>query len=203
MKPGDQLPFKLESNNNEEVKLYDSIINSKKIKFVKFTAAWCAPCQSMKKWYEPFMNDNPQIDFIEIDLGERSLEGQRNNIISGLFDVKSIPNLVLISDKNEFVKVLESNSLNALIKSVGDKVYINYDRDSKSLYTIGQKIVQKDPSDNDDIKEVKEFFAKIFDKIDETPHTPGAKGVLKIALMSNLVNTCSTYVSFLKAEQYE
>lgn len=203
MKPGETLPNTLNSLDKDELKLYQSILDSGKPKVLKFTANWCEPCKRMKKWYDPIAEQNKHIDFIDINLGEREQGQQKNTIISSLFGIMTIPSVFLISGDNVVLKrVLELNP-KGFVDAVKEDFDLIYDKGSKSFYTIGEKMVGKNPFDNDKISDTKQLFAGLYDKLSAENSKSMQHDIKKSILLSDIVRTCNSYVVFLNAEEYE
>ena len=79
--------FQISDNASAEDKeIVDVITKSDKLKILRFSAEWCAPCKAMDNWYNNIIDKNKGIDFIHIDLGERSSDKIRNREISDFFE---------------------------------------------------------------------------------------------------------------------
>ncbi|KAI8597690.1 thioredoxin-like protein [Dissophora ornata] len=63
---------------------YTELINSDKKVIVDFHASWCGPCKVIAPKYEEFSKENPEVEFIKVDvddLGE----------VSALAGVRAMP----------------------------------------------------------------------------------------------------------------
>ena len=87
---------------DDQVSFIESLESSKKFKIVKFGAAWCSPCVQLKPYYTKSKEENPEIEFHDLDLGDQ--QNQKNVLLASHFQVKGIPFVVLLSPENEILK---------------------------------------------------------------------------------------------------
>lgn len=67
------------------------------IKLLYFSADWCAPCKRMKPIVKQFIEDNPDILFVDIDVDEEYEHAQE-------FRISSVPTTVVVKDGEEFAR---------------------------------------------------------------------------------------------------
>ena len=61
------------------------------MELLHFTADWCLPCKKLAPIIETFINDNPNIKYIKVDIEEDFETAKSNNIMS-------IPTLIGVRD---------------------------------------------------------------------------------------------------------
>lgn len=52
------------------------------MKLYHFTATWCKPCEKLAPVLEEFLGENPDIDYIKIDVDDQGYIAQQNNVMS-------------------------------------------------------------------------------------------------------------------------
>lgn len=52
------------------------------MKLYHFTAEWCGPCKKLAPVLEQFLTENPEIDYIKIDVDDQGYVAQQNNVMS-------------------------------------------------------------------------------------------------------------------------
>lgn len=60
-------------------------------KLIHFTADWCQPCQKMKPIIHDFIINNPNIEYIKVDIEEDFATAKQ-------YDIMSIPTLIAIKE---------------------------------------------------------------------------------------------------------
>ncbi|MCE3044079.1 thioredoxin family protein [Legionella sp. 16cNR16C] len=78
----------LKSVNEEQL---DVLINQKGLFLIDFWAPWCAPCKQFGRIYEQVAEQNPDIDFVKINIEEQPQ-------IADAFQIRSIPHLMIIKE---------------------------------------------------------------------------------------------------------
>lgn len=81
--------------------LIEGLESSTNYKIIKVGAEWCPPCVRLKPYFKESKEKNPDIDFYDIDLGDK--ENPKNRILSSLLGVKGIPYVVLLSTGNNII----------------------------------------------------------------------------------------------------
>ena len=74
-----------------EEEFEEKVLKSTKPVFVDFYAEWCGPCQMMKPILEEAANENPDVDFVAIDIDDAEMTAAK-------YGVMSIPNMVLFKN---------------------------------------------------------------------------------------------------------
>lgn len=92
----------IEKDLNDQISFIDKLENSNNFKIVKFGASWCSPCVQIKPYFIKSKEENPNIDFHDLDMGTQ--DSQQNVVLAQKFQVKGIPFVVLLSPKNEVLK---------------------------------------------------------------------------------------------------
>lgn len=77
---------------------FQEIIQSDKPVLVDFFAEWCGPCKMMAPHFEQVAKQNPRVIFAKINTAESPR-------LSGAFNVRSIPTLVLMNKTNEIGRI--------------------------------------------------------------------------------------------------
>jgi thiol-disulfide isomerase/thioredoxin len=96
---------KLKQDYVDGLSVLDKLESSSNFKVVKFGAEWCSPCVRLKPYFQNSQEENPDIDFYDIDLGDQ--QNQKNVLLAQNFQVKGIPFVVLLSPENKVVKKAE------------------------------------------------------------------------------------------------
>ncbi|KTC67877.1 thioredoxin [Legionella birminghamensis] len=78
----------LKSVNEEQL---DDLINQKELFLIDFWAPWCAPCKEFGRIYEALAEQNPEINFVKINIEEEPG-------IAEAFQIRSIPHLMIIKE---------------------------------------------------------------------------------------------------------
>lgn len=86
----------------DQLSFIKSLEDSNKFKIVKFGAPWCSPCVQLKPYFSKSKEENPDIQFYDLDLGDQT--NQKNVLLASKFQVKGIPFIVLLSPENEILK---------------------------------------------------------------------------------------------------
>lgn len=60
-------------------------------KLIHFTADWCQPCQKMKPIIQDFIINNPNIEYVKVDIEEEFEIAKQYNILG-------VPTLIAIKD---------------------------------------------------------------------------------------------------------
>lgn len=74
-----------------EEEFEEKVLKNTKPVFVDFYAEWCGPCQMMKPILEEAANENPDVDFVAIDIDDAEMTAAK-------YGVMSIPNMVLFKN---------------------------------------------------------------------------------------------------------
>lgn len=80
-------------------------------KIVHFTADWCIPCKKLKPIVEEYINNNPDIEYLIVDVDTDFYRAQEYNIMS-------VPTLIIFTDgevTNRHVGIADYNIINDLI----------------------------------------------------------------------------------------
>lgn len=80
------------------------VLNSGGLVLVDFSAAWCGPCKRQLPILEQFVNENPQVKVLSVDIDE-------SEFLKDKYSIKSVPTLILFKDG---VKVDTKNGLTSL-----------------------------------------------------------------------------------------
>ncbi len=88
-------------------KNFESFISSKGQTIAEFSGTWCQPCQAIKPIIEEIANENPSLQFGEVDVDE-SYE------IAAQYGVKSIPTFLIFQD----------GELLRMTSQIGSKVHL-------------------------------------------------------------------------------
>jgi thiol-disulfide isomerase/thioredoxin len=77
--------------------------SSSRTKLLKFSASWCGPCRYMSPIVEGVLGDTvyDDVELISVDIDEE--EGQE---FARMFNVRSIPTLILLDDTDKVVNTL-------------------------------------------------------------------------------------------------
>ena len=59
---------------DDQISFLESIEKSKNFKIVKFGAEWCTPCVSLKPYFKKSKEENPEIDFYDLDIGTKDTQ---------------------------------------------------------------------------------------------------------------------------------
>jgi thioredoxin 1 len=76
-----------------------------------FTAEWCQPCKKIKPIIESYLEEHPEITYIQIDVDD-------NPDVTEEYEIRSIPTLIVLTDMqltNRHSGVINLNDLNELI----------------------------------------------------------------------------------------
>lgn len=78
-------------------------------KLLHFTAEWCNPCKKMAPIIDQFISENPEIEYIRIDVDQNPSLSIENNVMS-------IPNLVVLDGdtKKQHIGVANMEQLKEL-----------------------------------------------------------------------------------------
>ena len=60
-------------------------------KLLHFTADWCNPCKRIKPLIDTYISDNPDIEYIAVDV-------DNNSTVAKQYEVLSIPTLIAVID---------------------------------------------------------------------------------------------------------
>ena len=74
-----------------EAEFEEKVLKNSKPVFVDFFATWCGPCQMMAPILEEVSNENPDVDFVAIDIDDAEETAEK-------YDVMSVPNMVLFKN---------------------------------------------------------------------------------------------------------
>ncbi|MCU0327120.1 MAG: thioredoxin domain-containing protein [Spirosomaceae bacterium] len=69
----------------------DQIVKSNQVVFIDFFAEWCGPCKKMNPILNKIADENKAIKLLKID-------AEKNDNISGIFQVEAIPTYVIIKN---------------------------------------------------------------------------------------------------------
>ncbi|WP_180172367.1 thioredoxin TrxC [Acinetobacter sp. YH12023] len=86
-------PIELNGNN-----FANFISNSDLPVLIDLWAEWCGPCKMMAPHFAQVAKSNPKVVFAKIDT-------EANPRLSGAFNVRSIPTLVLMNKTNEIARI--------------------------------------------------------------------------------------------------
>ncbi|WP_417911536.1 thioredoxin family protein [Candidatus Electronema sp. TJ] len=81
------------------------------IKVFKFYADWCGPCQAMKPEYEKVKKLYPHVEFYEVDWDKNREKAEK-------FDIKGIPHVIKLTNKNRIKRQSGYMSRNALVRFI-------------------------------------------------------------------------------------
>lgn len=142
-----------------EQDLYNSIINAKGFKVLRFWGENCPPCKAMESWYELLKksNDSEGINFIDIQ-GDEGLNGEIYNMLS----VRGFPTLMLIDESNEVLGRLPT-SLTHLIQQAKDLGLLLKIDNSKRDYSFVYEKFQIGILDTSDVANQRRKLAEVFD----------------------------------------
>ena len=76
----------------------NAVLQSDKLVVLDFWAQWCGPCKMMAPHFEQVAKQNPKVIFAKINTEESPR-------LSGAFNVRSIPTLVLMNKTNEIARI--------------------------------------------------------------------------------------------------
>lgn len=85
------------------------------ISFVKFTAAWCAPCKVLSKTIQRVEPDFPTVNFQAIDVDD-------NPDLAKDYKIRSVPTVIVFKDGEEVTRLIGSVMVEALRKAIRDVV---------------------------------------------------------------------------------
>lgn len=81
---------------------FQSVISSKPLVLVNFTASWCGPCQAVAPAIEQMARANPAVTFIKVDIDE-------NNETPSRYNVSAVPTFILFKNGNVVGEVRGAN----------------------------------------------------------------------------------------------
>ena len=67
---------------------------AKKIKLLKFSAKWCAPCHAMKPIVKKFVEAHPEVEVVEVDIDTK--DGEKK---STKYGVSAVPTFVFVDPR--------------------------------------------------------------------------------------------------------
>jgi thioredoxin len=98
------------TNSDKE---FQTVINTKPLVLVNFTASWCGPCQAIAPAVEEMARSKPSVTFIKIDIDE-------NNETPSKFNVTAVPTFILFRNGTVLGEVKGANQqgIQALLAKV-------------------------------------------------------------------------------------
>lgn len=88
--------------------------NNEGISFVKFSATWCAPCKVLSGVVDKIIPEfSSDINFIDVDIDD-------NPDMAKSYKIRSVPTIIIFKDGEEVVKLVGSQSLDVLKKTIRD-----------------------------------------------------------------------------------
>ena len=96
-----------------EAEFEEKVLKNEKPVFVDFYADWCGPCQMMKPILEEAANENPDVDFVAVDIEEAEMTAAK-------YGVMSIPNMVLFKNgevADRIVGKTNKQNINKFVKN--------------------------------------------------------------------------------------
>ena len=106
----------IEHTSFESMAALNAMLEKHKKVVLRFTAGYCNPCKSLKKWLDEEYKPKGLVRVVEIDIENRSNEGVLT--LCSMFGVRSLPTVIIVKENMEVVDKVVGLNIPAIESSL-------------------------------------------------------------------------------------